>query len=371
VIFFGCSVKNNLSKEQAKEIVLKDLIEVSQDVRDYTKGVENSTLYDTQKKYENSYFGMWKIKKPKESLDDIKWAFRYFKNKQNYADNLTLIDDNYFKKMYEKSNFSQYQTINKKALSIKYANIRALPTSKPIFKNPKQAGEGFPFDYLQNSSINPNTPLFVSHYSKDKQWVFVFSSITFGWLKSDDIVFIDDGDAQKWMDAKEVFITKEGVTLFSENGEALFNTRVGMLFALIKVNKKTYTILTVSSYKNQLPYFHQTEISKDIATMKPLVFNQENLNKIIKEVSKTHYGWGGIYQQRDCSSTMLDLFTPFGIYLPRNSSKQSLVGEVINLDGYSDKEKLELIKQKGVAFETLLYKRGHIVLYVGTYNDKV
>ena len=34
------------------------------------------------------------------------------------------------------------------------------------------------------------------------------------------------------------------------------------------------------------------------------------------------YGWGGIDGGRDCSSTIKDLLTPFGIWLPRDSKDQ-------------------------------------------------
>ncbi len=86
---------------------------------------------------------------------------------------------------------------------------------------------------------------------------------------------------------------------------------------------------------------------------------------------KSNYGWGGMYGQRDCSSTLRDAFIPFGIWLPRNSLQQSKLGDVISLEGLSDEAKIATIKEKATAFKTLLYKQGHIVLYVGTYKGKV
>jgi len=88
-------------------------------------------------------------------------------------------------------------------------------------------------------------------------------------------------------------------------------------------------------------------------------------------VSKTNYGWGGMYEQRDCSSMLRDMFAPFGIWLPRNSLQQSKVGRVISLSDLSDEEKINIIKEKAVPFQTLLYKKGHVVLYVGTYNGEI
>ena len=373
--FIGCSVEKDIQIKDINvsepEVVIHDLVNIPQNVKEYTDGIENKELYDTQNEYEKSYFSMWNIKKASQTLEDIQWPFRYFDTTQSYGENLLPIKKEFLDEMYKESNFDEYSTLNKKALTLKYSNIRALPTTKPLLKDPKLAGEGFPFDYLQNSSVNANTPIFVSHYSKDKQWVYIFSSFANGWLKSNEVVFIDDEYATLWQNAKQILITKEGEPLFSISGESLFDTRIGMMFALIDEKINTYTILTVSAYKNSKPMFNMSTISKHIATKEILKLNETNLNKIVKEVSKTNYGWGGVYEQRDCSSMLMDMYVPFGIWLPRNSSNQSKMGEVIDLKNLSDSDKIKIIKEKAVPFETLLYKKGHIVLYVGIYNNEV
>ncbi len=43
--------------------------------------------------------------------------------------------------------------------------------------------------------------------------------------------------------------------------------------------------------------------------------------KIAKEFYNEPYGWGGKMMTRDCSAMTRDFFTPFGIFLMRNSSK--------------------------------------------------
>ncbi len=370
-IFLGCSVKEELKEvNNQKKIEIQDLLEIPQNVEYYTQGIENQ-LYTIQKSYETTYFGMWNIEEPEQTLKEIKWPFRAFSVGKSYGDNLVPIKQSFFDLMYEESNFGTYKSINKKALTLKYSNIRALPTQKPLFRDPSIAGEGFPFDYLQNSSINANVPIFISHYSKDKQWVFIFSSITYGWLRSDEIVMIDDRHASLWKNAQQVYIIQEGFPLFALSGEPLFNTRVGMLFALVDEDDDNYTVLIVSTYKNNEAMYNKSTIPKSIASLKPLELNTSNLNKIITEVSKTNYGWGGVYEQRDCSSTLMDLYAPFGIALPRNSLKQGQFGEVIDLSKLDDKEKEKIIKEKGIPFKTLLYKKGHIVLYVGIYNDEI
>lgn len=361
--------KENISIEE--DIVIEDLVKVPQDVSYYVKDINTSELYDIQQKYEASYFSVWDIQKPPLSLKETQWPFEAFHSSKSYGENLQPLEEEFFDAMRKQSNFQSYATLNKKALTVKHANIRAFPTSKPLLHDPSMAGEGFPFDYLQNSSINANAPLFISHYSLDKQWVFIFNSFTFGWLKTNEIVFVDDIHAKTWKDAEQIMIIKEGIPLYTKEGVALFNTRIGMMFALVSEEENTYTILTVSRYKDHQAMFHKSIINKNAGSKGVLAFNKENIETILGEISKTKYGWGGAYGQRDCSSTLMDFYTPFGVWLPRNSSKQAQVGEVFNLKKLNDEDKVQFIKEKAIPFQTLLYRKGHIVLYAGIFEDEI
>lgn len=371
-LLFGCSLKqkyNEVSMESST-IVLNDLISIPQNISAYTSSMEDKK-YNIDNNYTNAYFSVWNIKIPIESLENIKWPFRSFTIASSYGENLLPLKQSFFDTMYEKSNFESYLKESKNGITLDYTHMRALPTSKPLLSNPSLAGEGFPFDYLQNSSINANVPVFISHYSNDKQWAFVFSRFTYGWIKSKDVVVVDEKHVTSWKEAKQVHIIREGIALYTDTNEALFSTRIGMMLPLIEENTTHYIVQTVSKYKNSQAMYNRTKISKEFARVNTLPLSQDNLNIIINEVSKTNYGWGGVYGQRDCSSTLMDLYAPFGIALPRNSSQQGKIGLVIDLSTLSNEAKINMIKQKAIAFETLLYKKGHIVLYVGTYQGKV
>jgi hypothetical protein len=67
----------------------------------------------------------------------------------------------------------------------------------------------------------------------------------------------------------------------------------------------------------------------------------------------------------------MDFYAPFGLWLPRNSSQQAKIGEVISLNDLRSSEKIKIIKEKAKPFRTLIYKKGHIGLYVGTYENKI
>lgn len=378
LVFVGCSSKDvkpaekNIVKPAEKKVEINDLIDIPQNISLFTKNIDNNvSLYDIQKQYEKHYFKIWNIDTPPEKLTNIQWPFYAYTAKNSYGENLQLLDKKFFDEMYENSNFGAYATVNQNAITLKHANLRVFPTQRPLLKDPSLAGEGFPFDYMQNSSIEANEPLFISHYSKNKEWVYVFSNFASGWLEARDIVFLNQKYTDLWQKAEQVFMTKDDVPMFDSDGNFLFNSKIGMMFSLIKEDNNSYTVLTISNYKNSKPLFLQSVIAKDIAHKGILVLGKDNLEKIMNGVFHTNYGWGGMYNQRDCSSTMRDMFTPFGIWLPRNSYQQSRIGEVLSLENLSDEEKIKLIKEKAVPFQTLLYKKGHIVLYVGTYNDEV
>lgn len=373
LLFVGCSSKDiEVKKEPEKSVGIYDLENIPQDITIFSKNLDdNVSFYDIQKKYEKYYFRAWKLEAPSETLEAVKWPFRSYRVDNSYGENLQPLTKSFFDEMYENANFNEYATLNKKAITLKHLNIRAFPTLRPLLKDPSLAGEGFPFDYLQNSSISANKPIFVSHFSKDREWVYIFSSFTSGWVESSDIVFLQNRHVKAWQKAEQIVLTKENIPLYTIDGEFLFSSKIGMMLALIEERRDGYVVLGISKYKNREPLYIKVKIPKNIAHKNILTINRNNLSSVISEVSLSNYGWGGMYGQRDCSSTMRDIFAPFGIWLPRNSSQQAKVGEIISLKDLSDKEKVKLIKDKAIAFKTLLYKKGHILLYVGTYNDEI
>ena len=370
MFFVSCSTKGERVVEVTKQNDIYDLKHIPQNIKEFTKNTDTDIKMD-QSKFENHYFSVWNIQEPSQTLQDIKWPFRSYTADGSYGENLKPLDEQFFENMYKNSNFQNYLKVNKKALTLKLLNIRAFPTSRPLLRDPSRAGEGFPFDYLQNSTIAANKPVLISHFSKDKEWAYIFCSFASGWVKSGDIVVLDPKYTKEWQKAREVFFTKDDVPVYSLEGDFLFDSRIGMMLPLIKEDKDSYTVLVVSKYKNQQPLYLEAKLSKDIAHEGVLRFNAKNLNKIIGNIFYSKYGWGGAYEQRDCSSTIRDIFIPFGIWLPRNSSQQAKVGKVVSLEGLSDDEKLLLIKKEAIPFETLLHKKGHIALYVGLYNNDI
>ncbi|MDD2566647.1 MAG: SH3 domain-containing protein [Thiovulaceae bacterium] len=371
-LFLACSPKQVEPPLQSREI--HDLVNLPQSVEAYVGSLKEENKVDLQtreERYAKYYFSVWNLSKPRESLEALQWPFKAYTTHNSYGENLQPIEEEFFASMRKNANFQAYGSENKNAITLGYCNIRLFPTNRPVFKDPSLAGEGFPFDYLQNSSIAPNEPLFVSHFSEDREWVYIFSNFASGWIQTKEMVFLEQQYTNEIQKAQQIFITKEDIALHDQEGHFLFRSRIGMSLSLIREDEDFYTVLAIKSSKNAQPLFVQTQISKEIAHKSILPFTKQNLTLIVNEVAQSKYGWGGLFEQRDCSSMLRDIFAPFGMWLPRNSYLQSKVGQVLSLEGLTPEEKIQRIKEKAEPFKTLLYKKGHIVLYVGTYNDTI
>lgn len=54
-----------------------------------------------------------------------------------------------------------------RGIAVRETLVRVLPTADPAYYDPRQAGQGYPFDNLQMSSVHPGTPVYVLAASRD------------------------------------------------------------------------------------------------------------------------------------------------------------------------------------------------------------
>ncbi|MFR8441144.1 MAG: NlpC/P60 family protein, partial [Campylobacter sp.] len=111
-------------------------------------------------------------------------------------------------------------------------------------------------------------------------------------------------------------------------------------------------------------------VSADDARLWPAPLDEQNSKIVAASLLGQKYGWGGYKFLRDCSLMTKDFLANFGLWLPRNSKAQSGRGERFSLIGMSADEKLSFIGKNGVAYKTLLYMPGHVMLYVGQVDGK-
>lgn len=349
-LFTACSYKN-------KEIL--DTKKYSQNPSSYIQNITLPKLdkKELEKEYKNRYFLPWNKTKLEFTKEEATWGNKYA-SKTMYLENHLKISKNWFEKQIDNSNFEKYNTILKKAITTKNTDLRIFPTESKMFYNPNKVGEGFPFDYNQNSRVKINTPILISHFSKDKAWAFVQVNELLGWIRADNLLLVNKDQIQRLENSKLYVVVKEGFEVFDTN--ILEDLKVGTIFFKEKQN---FLLATNSGIKSvSIPDYKVKKF--------PLDFNQSTISKIAKEFIGEPYGWGGLNNHRDCSSFTQDFFAPFGVYLKRNSMGQTQLHKYLDMSKLNDKEKKEFIIKNSIPFSTLIYMRGHIMLYVGVKNNE-
>ena len=354
IFFTACSNKN---------IQIKDLEKYSQNPDSYINDnifFKNQDIYN--EKFFKNYFTVWDEPIIDISKKEATWGF-YYTKKDIYLQNFSKATKEWFDNQIENSNFDNFKKELKKAITIKNSDVRVFPTKEMMFYNPYKAGEGFPFDYNQNSSIKINTPILISHYSKDKAWAYIRTNSFYGWISMDDIAFVDEKFIKKFKTNNYALTTKDKMNIYDD-----FYIEKLQLATLIPYKNNNFYIAKKDKKHNA--YLTKIKIDKGNISLKPLVFNKKNISKISKQLIGEQYSWGGALGFRDCSSFTQDFFASFGIYINRNSKGQTKNGKYITLENLTKKEKINYIVQKGKPFKTLIYLKGHIMLYIGVNNNE-
>lgn len=99
-----------------------------------SKKAKNSAIDQEKesKEFLKKYFLVWEQDKISISKEDALWGFS-IKDVTRYLENFSKIDSKWLEKEKINSNFEEFNTLNKKAITIKNTNIRVFPTISPIF----------------------------------------------------------------------------------------------------------------------------------------------------------------------------------------------------------------------------------------------
>ncbi len=350
---------------------VQDTLYIEQDTKPFAQKAEamspeEQLSYDAM--YNDKFFEPWQLIEMDLTEIEKTWQFKYAREK-TYRRSGERIAKSWFNYQVENSNFSTYNSVAQPAILVRHSDLKLYPTTEEIFYDPNRTGEGFPFDYNQNSAIYINTPVFVSHYSKDKQWVYVKSAFAFGWVNIKDIAFVSANFQSAFQNGNYAITVTDNLDLM-EDGEKISLVKMGTIFPMNEISQSY--IFATKGHNGYAQIAETTPSTVNLIAKKPIKFNQFNITHIGKQLVGEPYGWGGKLEARDCSALTRDFFAPFGIYLPRNSSQQAKesAGEYISLKGLSEKERKEMIVQYAKPFRSLLYVPGHITLYLGAKNGE-
>ncbi len=376
-LFVGC---------MKKDFTLKDLSlpqEASSYLANSQNGSHNNQSIDPQALRENlkenylkAWYSPWLDMKVKSNKKEVFWILKEMNKSTGYGEDLKPNAKAFNDELIKSMDIEHYPSAKIRAVVVRDSDVRAVPTNKPFYLSPK----GYPFDRYQNSLIFQGTPVLVTHFNTDKTYAHIQSSFVYGWIKVSDLAYMHDKDIELLTHLKDyVMPIKDKIPLYTDYGGFYTNARVGELFALIPQSQKT----PEKPPKKELKAYGFLRDAKGYAILQsvildekdffvfPKAFNSENMAYFIDTMLGQKYGWGGLLGNRDCSAFTRDSFANFGILLPRNSYAQSrYANNYVDLSSMKAKEKEDYILKNATPFGTLIYLKGHIMLYLGAHNHQ-
>jgi len=322
-------------------------------------------------RFQAACFSPWHRDAPVHPKEELALPFLKTALNPGYGENKRRHSREWVESLEHNACLEDYPNRVFRAITVDNADLRVLPTHRPHFTSPGGPGTGFPFDHLQNSSIHVHTPVLVTHASRDKSWLFVESHTGAGWIAARDIAAVDPIFISCWQDHRLLAVLKDETPIYDEAGVFLFMAGIGAFFPLVDKDRERYCILAATPDEDRNARIRRAWVDSAAVRPMPLPPTQADVASLADELLNKPYGWGGLYRNRDCSSTLKDLFTPFGIWLPRHSSHQATEsGFYIDLTPLSSESKKQTILEEGIPFFTLLWLEGHIMLYVGKQDGE-
>lgn len=257
------------------------------------------------------------------------------------------------------------------ALITARVSLRRLPTNEAFYDRPF----GNEFDRFQYSTLECGNPVAVLHRTSDRSWSFIQTSYTMGWVPSAGIAIGDGKIVNAFDRSKPLVATGSMVPVYTDRVLSTHAVSIPMGTRLPFLEK------TDRHYAVTLPWrapdggltFVTGYIRPDAdVSIGFLDYTARNVYRQVFKLEGTPYGWGDLFGGRDCSRLVMDVFSTFGFNMPRNSRRQaafSLAGRK-EAGGLSEKDKIAILKFLGNR-PVLLYMPGHIMLYLGTVDDRV
>lgn len=376
-LFVGCMKKDFTLKDLSLPQEASSYLASSQNGSHNDQSIDPQALRENLKEsYLKAWYSPWLDAKVKNNKKEVFWILKEMNKSTGYGEDLKPNAKAFNDELIKSMDIAHYPSAKIKAVVVRDSDVRAVPTNKPYYLSPK----GYPFDRYQNSLIFQGTPVLITHFNLDKTYAHIQSSFVYGWIKVSDLAYMRDKDIELLTKLKNyVMPIKDKIPLYTDYGDFYTDARVGELFALIPQSQNA----SQNPQKKELKAYGFLKDAKGYAALQSVILNEkdffvfpkaftsENMAYFIDTMLGQKYGWGGLLGNRDCSAFTRDSFANFGILLPRNSYAQSrYANNYVDLSSMKAKEKEDYILKNATPFGTLIYLKGHIMLYLGAHNHQ-
>lgn len=243
------------------------------------------------------------------------------------------------------------------------------------------------FDKMVRSNCRPCQPLAVVHESADGGWYYVFTDSYGGWIEKKHVALCKS--REEWlrrMEPKHCLVVTGSELCLGDDPycEELSGARfpMGTALPLVRSDEAPESVrsrIGFGCYAVKIPLrggdgwirdeYALVPASADVCVGR-LEFTAANVLRQMFKLLGRRYGWGGDGHANDCSGVLRDVFSCFGVVLPRTSAQQAEArgAAAVDLSGLTDGARLDMLKKTRAG--SLLFFPGHAMLYLGTVRGK-
>ena len=374
-------------ENKLKNIIMnrKEIAEFNQLVFKKAKNKENEEEFCDLKNYPQT------ITKEKlyKLMEDFSLPQR-LKEKDFYNINSKEISKKEKKQLIKRINLDEIKEKNEVEFGvlIKRASIRGFPTKEVFATNPETIDQ----DILQLTALSVGTPCAILHISNDKKWFYIQAKRYRGWVKRDKVARAESKKkALSYFNTNNFLIVTESRVETEPNpfdkqiSHILF--QMGDKIPLVKDTEipdsipennqqaqspeGAYVIRIPVKGKNEKLKYKKALIARSNDLSEGyLRYTRENLVKQAFKLLGERYGWGGLYQRRDCSRFIMDIYRTVGIQIPRDAGfpqEEISAGKVYEFSGGLKERRKVLDKLEA---GDPIYMKGHVVMYLGKINGE-
>jgi hypothetical protein len=250
-------------------------------------------------------------------------------------------------------------------------NLRLFPTDDLIMDRPFD----YAFDRFQSDRLESGTAATVLHYTADRTWCYVETGRARGWIRPNDVAIGTREEVLKFAAAEPLVVTGDSIPFFLDRdlGRFVFDLPMGarlplagregnVLRVLLPWRDVRGNLIVIDGYVRSGADVHEGWLPYTMAAVIRQAF----------KLRESRYSWGGLHEGRDCSRFIMDVFRCFGFQMPRDSYRQAAFAGNRRLDAAkrTEKEKIALLERYRHT-PTLLYMKGHIMLFLGVVDGRV
>ena len=353
---------------------VQDLRVLPQDVGTYVRhfGMEEPLITaDRQQelaaRFLDIHFSPWNDTDLTADDTDLFWGLRRYQGREVFGENLLPQPAGWLEEMARRSAPDLFPMLVHPAITVVPTSLRVLPTHRPVFNDPASPGQGFPFDYLQNSLVPAGTPVRVVHTSLDGAWYLVKAAHVSGWVRPWEVAWVDQGFMDAYRASELIALIRDDAAITTAEGMYALHGRVGMLLPRSSEFPPPGKVAVRAPQRRADGWaeLKDARIAGEQVAPWPLAATADKYVQVLNGLLGQAYGWGGMYENRDCSALIQDVQALFGITMPRNSRAQAQAGRVVNLEGLSAVRKEQVVLEQGVPLLTIVNMPGHVMLYLG------